>query len=127
MIPREWASRARPRDHELWVKRDEEAVRAVGIVIPDHLRHRLSTHFPIATVWAVGAAIKDLKPGDRVLIRPSAGRLIRFGERGELVLRVLKPGMVLADVLTSDAVRISLDEHQFRGYHVPQELVVEAE
>jgi hypothetical protein len=125
MIPLDDSKLAKPRPGELWIQRDENHIRAVGIVIPDHVKR--GVEHPISTVFAVGVGVEDFKPGDRVLVRPSAGRIIRFGERGELVLRVIKPSAVLADVLTEDQVRINIEEHQFRGYYVPQELVVEAE
>ena len=110
MLALELRERLLPPRGCLLVCRDERPAVARGLWLP--ARARSASRAAVATVERVASDVRELCPGDRVLLAATVGaRQIHLGERGELRLEVCKPSQILALILDDDVAVEHRGEH----------------
>jgi hypothetical protein len=107
VIDASWAKKALPAPGMILVVRDEVSARFLSLFLPES--YQTHTRKATATVLAVhpdcDPAIRcTIRPGDRVLLAPSAGRKVKFGftPSEEIELWSVYPRSVLAKLLAAD-------------------------
>ena len=112
MIPAWWVDHAEASPGRILLLRDEVADRASGIILPPHYKKHTLKAF--ATVLSVGpgAEILDERgelavvPGERVILAPSAGRMVVFGYAAdrEIILWSVPPIAIQAKLVSGEPV-----------------------